>query len=158
MRETYAVLNGRNCFAAPWDLTENAVRPQCARLAASWRSVVATDCRAMPKTTYTVRFRQDFIERWTTLGGTFVEHCERSGSSWRSTGPVRAAATRLSRARSDRVFWGAYRYCSGGVPVHIQVQLLIHPEHPIRNSFVVIFSIRAERRVIWFIAPMCSLS
>jgi hypothetical protein len=28
MRETYAVLNDRNCFAAPWELTENAVQPQ----------------------------------------------------------------------------------------------------------------------------------
>lgn len=39
----------------------------------------------MPKKTYTVRFRQDFMERWTTFAGTFVEHCERFGVS-RQTG------------------------------------------------------------------------
>jgi transposase InsO family protein len=39
----------------------------------------------MPKKIYTVRFREEFVEGWTRVVGTFVEHCQRFGIS-RQTG------------------------------------------------------------------------
>lgn len=49
------------------------------------RGACATTVTGMPKKTYTVIFRRNFIDAWTRSTLTFLEHCERFGVS-RQTG------------------------------------------------------------------------